>query len=308
MSGMSGVGKLAAWRWLFILEGLATIVVGIIALIFLPDYPGNTKWLTEAERVVAQARLSKDIGSDDVLGEEDVSIWKGISWAVKDYRVWLFACLQMATTASISYSHFFPTLIKELGFKNNTTVLLLTSPPYLLAFFWAISFAFDADRRQVRSIQAGISQSLAIIGTVLLIAVPVRYQWPRYVFTFLVCCGTFGVYATTYAWLSSTIVQPPVKRAAAIGIANSCANIASLFANYFWLDKYGPGFRESWACLLGFQFLGMTCILTLRFLLKRANSRFEKIANETSPHDAAALSNLDDDSQRAVLNNFRYII
>ncbi|KAL6151898.1 hypothetical protein ACJQWK_10156 [Exserohilum turcicum] len=164
LSGMKGVGQLAAWRWLFILEGLATIVVGLTAMIFLPDYPATTKWLSEEEKVVAQGRLAADAGSDDALGEEDVRIWRGIVQASKDIRVWLFACLQMATTASISYSHFFPTLIKQIGFKDNTTVLLLTSPPYLFAFIWALSFAVVADKKQNRSMGAGISAVVAMLG------------------------------------------------------------------------------------------------------------------------------------------------
>lgn len=135
-------------------------------MIFLPDYPATTKWLTEAEKVVAQGRLAADAGSEDALGEENVSIWHGVVQAVKDIRVWLFACMQMATTASISYSHFFPTLIQQIGFKNNTRVLLLTSPPYLFAFVWALSFAVVADRKQNRSMSAGISALVAIMVSI----------------------------------------------------------------------------------------------------------------------------------------------
>lgn len=275
-------------------------------MIFLPDYPATTKWLSEAEKVIAQGRLAADSGSEDVLGEENVSIWRGIAQAGKDIRVWLFACLQMSTTASISYSHFFPTLIKQIGFKDNTKVLLLTSPPYLCAFVWALSFAVVADRKQNRSIGAGISAIVAMIGSILMITV-LHNTWARYIFTFFVAAGTFGVYSTTYTWLSSTIPRPPVKRAAAIGIANSFANLASLYANYFWLDEYAPLFRVSWGCTLAFQALAFGCIVALRYILKRGNRKFERLTQDTNPDDAAAMARLDDDSQRAVLNGFRYI-
>ena len=275
-------------------------------MILLPDYPATTKWLSEAEKIVAQGRLAADVGSDEVLDEEKVSIWVGIAQAAKDVRVWLFACLQMSTTASISYSHFFPTLIKEIGFKSNTTVLLLTSPPYLFAFFWAISFATVADRKQNRSVSAGISAIVAMVGSILMITV-LHNHWARYSFTFLVCAGTFGIYSTTYTWLSSTIPRPPIKRAAAIGIANSLANLASLFANYFWLDQYAPTFRVSWGCTLAFQALAFASILGLCFLLKRGNKRFESIAEEVNPNDAATMMHLDDETQQAVRNGFRYI-
>ncbi|KAF7716034.1 Allantoate permease [Penicillium ucsense] len=307
LSGMQGVGRIASWRWLFILEALATMVIGVVALFVLPDYPATTAWLTEEEKVVAQGRLAADAGSDVVLDEEKVPIMRGFIWAAKDIRVWIFACLQMATTASISYSHFFPTLIQQLGFKDSTKVLLLTSPPYLVAFFWALSWAWVADRHQSRSVPSGVSQCLAIVGTVLLIAVD-GPLWARYGFTFLAACGTFGVYSTTYAWLSSTITQPPVKRAVAIGIANSCANIASLFANHFWLDQYAPRYRESWACLLGFQSLGLACILSLRFLLQRANKKFDSLSNDDNVNDAVFIARLDEEERKAVQNGFRYVV
>lgn len=275
-------------------------------MILLPDYPATTKWLSDEEKIIAQGRLAADNGSEDVLGEEDVSIWRGIAQASKDIRVWLFACLQMSTTASISYSHFFPTLIKQIGFKDNTKVLLLTSPPYLFAFVWALSFAIIADRKQNRSIGAGISALVAMTGSILMITV-LHHPWARYAFTFLVAAGTFGVYSTTYTWLSSTIPRPPVKRAAAIGIANSFANLASLYANYFWLDEYAPLFRVSWGCTLAFQALAFGSILALRFILKSGNRRFEKLSQEIHTSDVAAMARLDDDSQRAVLNGFRYI-
>ncbi|KAJ5280932.1 hypothetical protein N7478_006304 [Penicillium angulare] len=307
LSGMGGVAGLAAWRWLFILEGIATLLLGTIALFVLPDFPGTTKWLTEAEKVVAQARLAVDAGNDVLLDAEEVPLMRGLIWAVKDVRTWIFACMQMSTTASISYSHFFPTLIKQLGFKSNTIVLLLTSPPYFVAFLWALSWAWLADRKQMRSVPSGVSQIAAIVGTILLIAVTDQL-WARYVFTILVCCGTFGVYSTTYAWLSSTLTQPPIKRAVAIGLANTCANCASLFANYFWLDEYGPEYRESWGCLLAFQALGMACILTLRLLLQRSNKKFETLANETDLNDFDHISRLSPDERNAVQNNFRYVV
>lgn len=307
LSGMSSVGHLSAWRWLFILEGLATVILGTTAFFVLPNYPGTTKWLSEEEKIIAQARLVVDAGSEDVsaVGEEDVSVWTGIKWALTDSRVWLFSFLQMATTASISFSHFFPTLIQGLGFTNGTVVLLLTSPPYLFSFIWALSFAWDADRRQKRSAHATISSVTAISATIVTIAVSEQH-WVRYVMTFLVCAGTFGIYSTTYTWLSSTIVRPPVKRAAAIGIANTLANIASLFANYFWLDQYGPYYRQSWACILGFQVLGLACIWALRFSLKKSNREFDTLA--AGVHDETSIRGLDENSRRAVLNGFRYVV
>ncbi|KAF5568784.1 allantoate permease [Fusarium phyllophilum] len=170
LSSMAGVGHLAAWRWLFILEGLATIFISVVAFFLLPDYPGTTSWLTRKKELSLRVDwlLMLEV---KILGEEEITMKQAILSAVRDYRVWLFACLQMSTTASFSFSHFFPTLIKQLGFKNNTIVLLLTAPPYLFSFIRALSFAWDADRRQKRSPHAAISGLTAIAATIALVAI-----------------------------------------------------------------------------------------------------------------------------------------
>lgn len=307
LGGMDGVGHISTWRWLFILEGSATVILGIIGLLVLPDYPATTKWLSEEEKIVAQARLTKSIGSGEVLTEETASVRRGVVWAATDYRVWLFACLQMATTADISYSHFFPTLIKDLGFKSNTKTLLLTSPPYLFAFFFTVGICYVADRKQKRSVFAISSIGIAICSCIVLIATDERNQWVRYAFSFPLTAGTFAVYSTTYTWLSSTIPQPAIKRAPAIGIANSLANLASLYANYFWLDQYAPTYRVSWGILLAFQALGLASMVAIRLLLKKSNRKFEELSQEVSPIDTDALDRLDVDERRAVVGGFRYV-
>ena len=303
---MGGVGRIKAWRWLFILEGIATMVIALVAMIFIPDYPSMTKWLTEEQRIVAQGRLAKDVGSEGTL-DEKVPIKTGIALAAKDYRTWLFACLQMCASASISYSHYFPTLVKSLGFKSNTSSLLLTSPPYVFAFIWSMSLASYADKKLVRSTPVIVSMVMSIMGAVLLMALPVKEKWPRYAITFLAAAGSFGVYSTTYTWLSSTIIRPPIKRAAAIGIANTISNTAALFASYFWLDEYSPSFRVSWGCSLAFMVLGLVTTCVLRLVLRRGNRKFEELAAQIDPHDPLALDGLDEESIRAVTKGFRYI-
>lgn len=292
----------------FIIEGLVTIAVATAAIFLLADYPATTRWLSEDEKTVAQARLALDVGSEDSLDEEDVGVLRSLSQAMKDYRVWIFACMQMATTASISYSHFFPTLIQNLGFKNKTVVLLLTSPPYVCGFVFAICMAWTADNMQVRSTFAGSSAVIALLGGIISVSLPSDAQWPRYAMMFLLVCGTYGVYTTTYTWLSSTIVKPPSKRAASIGIANSLANFASFYGNYFWLDKYQPDFTESWVCVIAFLALCLGCIVALRVLLNRQNKKLDALAQSMADGGVVSEVRLSDEEVRAVRQGFRYVI
>lgn len=94
LKGMDGTTKLAAWRWLFILEGVFTAVLAVLAFFALPDYPATTKWLSDDEKICAMARLADDIGSESLV-QEVVPMTGALLMAVRDYRVWLLACLQM---------------------------------------------------------------------------------------------------------------------------------------------------------------------------------------------------------------------
>jgi sugar phosphate permease len=61
----------AAWRWLFYTEGAATVAVAIIAVFVLPDFPATTKWLTPAERRLAELRMEEDAGVVDEVSDRD---------------------------------------------------------------------------------------------------------------------------------------------------------------------------------------------------------------------------------------------
>lgn len=130
MGGMQNVGHLHPWQWLFILEGLATILVAVCAMFILPDYPHNTRWLSEDERAFAVARLAADIGSSDPLGEEGQLIWNSLFTAAKDYRVWLFAGMQMSCTAGISYSNFLPSTLRHRLLHSIAHMLIQPQPSF----------------------------------------------------------------------------------------------------------------------------------------------------------------------------------
>lgn len=81
---------IAAWRWLFIIEGVLTVFIALIVWPILPDYPDSTRWLTETERLMAQKRLVDDVGATDE-DEEHEPFARGLHLAIADKKVWLLA-------------------------------------------------------------------------------------------------------------------------------------------------------------------------------------------------------------------------
>lgn len=109
--GMDDLAGIAGWQWLFILQGLITAVIGVMGWFFLPNYPRDTWWLTPEERELAYNRVELD--TTDNKGE--TSVWKGLSQAVKDPMVWLFALM-----AHFQYMH--PLSLGESRANHHTSL------------------------------------------------------------------------------------------------------------------------------------------------------------------------------------------
>lgn len=101
LADMEGSRGLAGWRWLFIIEGAITVAVAIVAVFFLPQYPGTTPWLSEDEKSIAEARLARDSADEQ---EDNVTAKEGLLMAVKDPKVWLLGITYLATIMGLSVS------------------------------------------------------------------------------------------------------------------------------------------------------------------------------------------------------------
>ncbi|EAU34201.1 conserved hypothetical protein [Aspergillus terreus NIH2624] len=86
---MEGARGLRAWRWLFIIEGAITIVIAVVSIFVLPNFPRTTSWLSEEEKQLAAWRLEEDIGEDDWVDSEQQSFLHGCKLAFTDIKTWI---------------------------------------------------------------------------------------------------------------------------------------------------------------------------------------------------------------------------
>lgn len=85
--------RISSWRWLFIIEGAATVVFAFATAFIIPDWPATTKWLSEEEKALGVVRLVEDAGDE----EEEIKTFHALKLASKDYRVWLCILSQVST-------------------------------------------------------------------------------------------------------------------------------------------------------------------------------------------------------------------
>ena len=99
---------LRAWRWLFIIEGVATVAIAFISFFVLPNFPRTTSWLTEEERQLAIWRLEEDIGEDDWVDSHHQSFAVGAKLAFSDIKTYVLMVLLFGFVASGTVTNFFP--------------------------------------------------------------------------------------------------------------------------------------------------------------------------------------------------------
>ncbi|KAM0325044.1 hypothetical protein ACHAQA_007581 [Verticillium albo-atrum] len=276
--GLDGAGGITGWRWLFILQGAVTFVVAIGAAWALPDDPLVTKWLTPEERQLAHSRIEQDT----VGMREKSSALSGLKEAVLDYRVWLFAFMQHMHLAANGFKNFFPTVVeftRTLGF-NTTITLVLTCPPYLIAGIISIALSVSSGKRNERTWHITIAKSIAIAGFVLGCAT--LNVAVRYVSMFIFSIGTYAVNSIVLGWVGSTCGQTKEKKASALSIVNTIANISFIWTPYLWPSSDEPRYAIAMGSSAGFSLATTLCAWIMRMDLARANKKIRATEDEAT--------------------------
>ncbi|KAJ0109783.1 hypothetical protein J7T55_004333 [Diaporthe amygdali] len=271
--GLDGVHGLPGWRWLFIIEGAASFFVGLLGLVFLPDFPmgktGLARWfLTEDEQKVAVERMARDRVSQP---EAENSIWVGLKLAVTDIRTWVFVVMLLANHSAYGFINFFPTIVKGYNLGNNTLTLVLTSPPYLAAAVAAFLTAYSSDRWRERGFHISIPQAVACIGFI--ISAATLDNAARYGAAFLYIGGCFSSNAMVFSWASATLNQTPEKRAAATAIINVISQLGNIYSPYFFPSTDGPRYLKAMLLMMSFSLLSIVTCAIMKVLLKKTNKK-----------------------------------
>lgn len=162
---IDGAHGLEGWRWLFLIEGVASCLFVPFIFFLYPDYPETVSWLSPEERKLAIERI-KGVAS---LGHEAIT-WKDAWDTLVDWRLYLHHLVWIAYSVGFSsISLFAPTIVQGLGFEG-LRAQLFTVPPYAIAFCIVTTVAWIADRYEMRS--WCMAASFAICGVAFLIEGP----------------------------------------------------------------------------------------------------------------------------------------
>lgn len=159
MSRMVGVGSLANWQWLFIIEGIPSVLAGIAVLRYLPEKPAQAKWLTQAER----DHVSQVIAREDAAPEKH----SDLKSLVRNPKVWLCALVYFCiVSGNATIAFWTPSVIKSLGIDNNMTIGLLAAIPFIIGTLAMVWNGHHSDQTGERRAHCAIAALLAGLGLI----------------------------------------------------------------------------------------------------------------------------------------------
>ncbi|VUC20936.1 unnamed protein product [Clonostachys rosea] len=265
---MRGVAGLAGWRWLFIIEGILTVVVAAIALKFMQDYPEKAKLLNEDERKIVLSRLEHDRSS--LTNEFGI---KYVGHALTDWKIWVHVVVTICLyTGVYSYSLFLPTIVRDLGYSNSTAQLM-TVPPFVLACIICVAAGWYADKIGQRGIFMIIGLLTALIGFVMLLST--QNSTAKYIGCFLAAAGIYPAVPQGVTWNSNNI-GGGMKRGAGIAMQVGFGNISGIISSYLFLPKDSPTYYPGIGSLAGLYTLALLLCTLMTIYLRRENARRDR--------------------------------
>lgn len=144
LHNMNGVAGLSGWQWLFLVEGLPSVLLGVFAFIYLDNRPADAKWLSEAER----AMIERVVNADQLARKRNHDSMGDV---IRDPKVYLFAFIFFLTTMSAYGLNFWaPQLIRSFGVTNMLHIGLYAAIPSAAAFVSMIALTRHSDVKNER--------------------------------------------------------------------------------------------------------------------------------------------------------------
>ncbi|OBT56988.1 hypothetical protein VE04_03394 [Pseudogymnoascus sp. 24MN13] len=273
-ASIDGAHGFKGWQWLFIIEGVVTFAVAIAAAYLLPDFPLTTKWLTEEERILADARIKRDtVGLTPDKGARE-----GFKQAIRDPRLYLLCFMQNMHLSACSFNNFFPTVVGSLGY-DRTITLALTCPPYLVSGFFGYAIGITSGKYNERTWHITGCMGAALVGFV--ISCLTLNTPARYISCFLFASGAYAVNSVILGWVSATLGQTTEKKAVSLSIVNVVANASYIYTAYLYPKSDGPKYLTAMGSNAGFAFATIASAWAFRFWLMRTNTKIRRSGDES---------------------------
>ncbi|OTA94235.1 hypothetical protein M434DRAFT_30144 [Hypoxylon sp. CO27-5] len=264
---MDGLGGLAGWRWLFLIEGLPAIILSVVAL-WLPDYPETARMLTDKERAFLQDRLEERAPT----GKKGHWDFKSLKKLVKDPTLYTFSVYWICHgIGGFGVGTALPTVIYELGFTTTSNSQLMNIPPYVSAFLFLNVIGRLLHKKLIRPWTTAVAiESTIIVCYIILFTV--HNAVVRYICLIVAVSCAGSAYPVIWSERIRAL-EGTVASGVGIGWTNAMAQFSGIAGPHVFSTVFGPTYHVSYGICLAFLSVGIASILTTWLFVWRSDRK-----------------------------------
>jgi ACS family tartrate transporter-like MFS transporter len=216
--------SLAGWRWLFILEGIPAILLGVVTVFYLTDWPSQARWLRDDERDWLVGELQTELQAKKRIRDYT------ITQAFCDRHVLLLiASFFLALTGALGNIYWIPTFVKRLSGFSDWGVTTLLIIPALIGIAGMLVNGWHSDKSAERRLHAALP--LLVAGVMYGLLIPARHKHGLAISFLLLGSGSYYAFLPVF-WGMPTMILSESAAAAAIGLINSIAQLGGFVGPY----------------------------------------------------------------------------
>ncbi|KAB8278327.1 major facilitator superfamily domain-containing protein [Aspergillus minisclerotigenes] len=271
---MGGLQDLEGWRWIFIMEGVITGVIGILTITFLVDFPDKAhkswRFLNEKECAFIVRRINRDRSDGDV---EPFSLKRFLSPAL-DLKIWGFAMIFFCTTTvTYAIAYFLPIILERgMGFSTAAAQCLI-APPYVFAGIVMYASAWIGDKYRLRGAIVVFNALLCIIG--LPIMGFAKGNAARYVGVFFAVAGANSNIPACMAYQANN-VRGQWTRAFSSATLVGFGGIGGIVSSLVFRSQDAPGYRPGMWTTIACNLLMLVIVAAMSLWFRRSNREADR--------------------------------
>ncbi|GAA4325326.1 MFS transporter [Streptomyces venetus] len=222
MDRFQGVNGWQGWQWMFLLEAIPALLIGVATLFYLDDSVRAAKWLSDEEKDVVERAIAEDAAHQTVHGR----VWD----AFREPKVWLMCLIYFCfVMGQYALTFWMPTFVESTGIEGNLAIGVLSAVPFLAALVTMNLFGRSADRRRERRWHLVVPSLMGAVGFSL------AAGWAGSTALSLVALSVAAAGVLTCAplfWSLPTAFLGGTAAAVGLAVINSVGNLAGFLSPY----------------------------------------------------------------------------
>jgi MFS family permease len=221
MDAFNGAHGLAGWQWMFVIEAVPALMIGVATFLYLDDRPSEAKWLSDEEK----AMVARDIAEDN----QDKASPHSVAGVFRDIRIWGMTLIYFTfVTGQYGLTFWMPTLVKGTGVQGNFNIGLISAIPFLCAAVAMVLIGRSGDRFRERRWHLIVPALAGAVGFI--VAATSTSTALAIVFLSLAAAGVLT--CAPLFWSLPTAFLTGTGAAAGIALINSVGNLAGFASPY----------------------------------------------------------------------------